>query len=149
MDSIASAISPALEDEEVIMDQLKEYLAFTNSLHTFVKNHDSLNYNLNQLNNMSNNKETSGIMSRLFGYTAAAAERDTAAIEAYENKKIEARANYSEFVDKSLENYKEFERQKDSDLMKILKDYVAFQTKYAQKGLQTWKNILHSIQSIE
>jgi len=39
--------------------------------------------------------ETSGIMSRLFGYTAAAAERDTAAIEAYENKKIEAKANYS------------------------------------------------------
>lgn len=40
---------------------------------------------------------------------------------------------FSEFVDKSLENYKEFERKKDSDLMKILKDYVAFQTKYAQK----------------
>ncbi|XP_060868836.1 sorting nexin-4-like [Metopolophium dirhodum] len=149
MDSIASAISPALEDEEVIMDQLKEYLAFTNSLQTFVKNHDSLHYNLNQLNNMSNSKETSGIMSRLFGYTAAAADRDTAAIEAFENKKIEAKANYSEFVDKSLENYKEFERQKDSDLMNILKDYVAFQTKYAQKGLQTWKNILHSIQSID
>lgn len=40
---------------------------------------------------------------------------------------------FSEFVDKSLENYKEFERQKDLDLMNILKDYVAFQTKYAQK----------------
>lgn len=40
---------------------------------------------------------------------------------------------FSEFVDKSLENYKEFERKKDSDLMKILKDHVAFQTKYAQK----------------
>lgn len=39
----------------------------------------------------------------------------------------------SEFVDKSLKNYKQFERQKDLDLMKILKDYVAFQTKYAQK----------------
>lgn len=39
----------------------------------------------------------------------------------------------SEFVEKSLENYKEFEKQKDSDLMKILKDYAAFQTKYAQK----------------
>lgn len=34
-------------------------------------------------------------MSRLFGYTAAAADRDTAAIEAFENKKIEAKANYS------------------------------------------------------
>jgi len=28
MDSIASAISPALEDEEVIMDQLKESVIF-------------------------------------------------------------------------------------------------------------------------
>lgn len=36
-------------------------------------------------------------------------------------------------MDKSLKNYKEFERKKDSDLMKILKDYVAFQTKNAQK----------------
>lgn len=34
-------------------------------------------------------------MSRLFGYTAAAVDRDTAAIEAFENKKIEAKANYS------------------------------------------------------
>jgi len=34
-------------------------------------------------------------MSRLFGYTAAAADRDAAAIEAFENKKIEAKANYS------------------------------------------------------
>jgi len=38
--------------------------------------------------------ETSGIMSRLFGYTAAAADRDTAAIEAFENKKVEAKTNY-------------------------------------------------------
>lgn len=28
MDSIASAISPALEDEEIIMDQLKELVYF-------------------------------------------------------------------------------------------------------------------------
>lgn len=33
-------------------------------------------------------------MSRLFGYTAAAVDRDTAAIEAFENKKIEAKENY-------------------------------------------------------
>lgn len=46
---------------------------------------------------------------------------------------INVKLYFSEFVDKSLENYKEFERQKDSDLMNILKDYVAFQTKYAQK----------------
>lgn len=38
--------------------------------------------------------ETSGIMSRLFGYTSAVADRDTAAIEAFENKKIEAQGNY-------------------------------------------------------
>lgn len=33
-------------------------------------------------------------MSRLFGYTATAVDRDTAAIEAFENKKIEAKENY-------------------------------------------------------
>jgi len=48
---------------------------------------------------------------------------------------------FSEFVDKSLENYKAFERQKDSDLMKILQDYVAFQTKYAQKVCMLFKLI--------
>lgn len=44
--------------------------------------------------NFKNILETSGIMSRLFGYTAAAVDRDTAAIEAFEHKKIEAKANY-------------------------------------------------------
>lgn len=33
-------------------------------------------------------------MSRLFGYTAAVADRNTAAIEVFENKKIEAQVNY-------------------------------------------------------
>lgn len=33
-------------------------------------------------------------MSRLFGYTTAAANRDTTAIEVFENKKVEAKANY-------------------------------------------------------
>lgn len=33
-------------------------------------------------------------MSRLFGYTATAVDRDAAAVEAFENKKIEAKANY-------------------------------------------------------
>lgn len=51
--------------------------------------------------------------------------------------------NFSEFVNKSLVNYKEFERQKDLDLMKILKEYVAFQTKYAQKVCIHFKLIDH------
>lgn len=33
-------------------------------------------------------------MSRLFGYTVAAVERDAAAAEAFEKKKIEAKSNY-------------------------------------------------------
>lgn len=33
-------------------------------------------------------------MSRLFGYTATAVDRDTAAMEAFENKKVEAKENY-------------------------------------------------------
>lgn len=33
-------------------------------------------------------------MSRLFGYTASAVERDAVAIEAFENKKKEAKTNY-------------------------------------------------------
>lgn len=33
-------------------------------------------------------------MSRLFGYSSAAVDRDAAALEAFENKKIEAKENY-------------------------------------------------------
>lgn len=33
-------------------------------------------------------------MSRLFGYTSAAVDRDAAALEAFENKKVEAKENY-------------------------------------------------------
>lgn len=45
--------------------------------------------------------ETSGVMSRLFGYTSAAVERDAAAVEAFENKKIETQANYWYVYDSS------------------------------------------------
>lgn len=45
-------------------------------------------------------------MSRLFGYTAAAVDRDTAAKETFEIKKTEAKANY-ELVNK-LQNYIDF-----------------------------------------
>jgi len=47
-------------------------------------------------------------MSRLFGYTAAAADRDTASIEAFEIKKIEAKANYR-LVHKYIYIFRQYE----------------------------------------
>ena len=76
LDSLASSIDAGLEDEELLADQLKEYLFFANSLQNVCKNYE---YHQLQLEgaednvaskNVERNKAQqgkTGLMSRLFG----------------------------------------------------------------------------------
>lgn len=76
LDSLASCIDSALEDEELLADQLKEYLFFAQSLQNVCKNRELLQLKLEDAEENVANKNVertkvqqgkSGLMSRLFG----------------------------------------------------------------------------------
>lgn len=76
LDSLASCIDAALEDEELLADQLKEYLFFSNSLQSVCKSREILQLELEDAEeniaykNIERTKVQqgkSGLMSRLFG----------------------------------------------------------------------------------
>lgn len=76
LDSLASGIDGSLEDEELLADQLKEYLFFANSLHNVCKNQELLQLQMETgeenvaAKNAEKNKAQQGkisLMSRLFG----------------------------------------------------------------------------------
>lgn len=76
LDSLASCIDAALEDEELLADQLKEYLFFSNSLQSVCKSREILQLELEDAEENIANKNIertkvqqgkSGLMSRLFG----------------------------------------------------------------------------------
>lgn len=78
LDSLASSIDGALEDEELLADQLKEYLFFANALGHVCKNYDILKVKHENAESLLANKNVektrtlqgkSGLMSRLFGAT--------------------------------------------------------------------------------
>lgn len=76
LDSLASGIDGSLEDEELLADQLKEYLFFANSLHNVCKHQELLQLQMETgeenvtAKNVEKNKAQQGkisLMSRLFG----------------------------------------------------------------------------------
>lgn len=76
LDSLASSVDGFLEDEELLADQLKEYLFFANSLQSVCKHQESLQLQLEEAEENVNTKQLEkqkaiqgklGIMSRLFG----------------------------------------------------------------------------------
>lgn len=76
LDSLASCIDASLEDEELLADQLKEYLFFAYSLQNVCKNHETLQLQLEDAEETVANKNVerikvqqgkTGLMSRLFG----------------------------------------------------------------------------------
>lgn len=76
LDSLASCIDAGLEDEELLADQLKEYLFFANTLQNVCKNYEYLKLQLESAEdnvaskNVDRNKAQqgkAGLMSRLFG----------------------------------------------------------------------------------
>lgn len=80
LDSLASSIDAVLEDEELLADQLKEYLFFASALGHVCKNYETLTVKLENAENLLANKSIerartlqgkTGFMSRLFGATNA------------------------------------------------------------------------------
>ncbi|KAF7285182.1 hypothetical protein GWI33_011720 [Rhynchophorus ferrugineus] len=152
----ASCIDAALEDEELLADQLKEYLFFANSLLSVCKNREVLQLQLEDSEENIANKNIertkvqqgkSGLMSRLFGAVDTDEVRELkvnmldqqihdGAVAVNNNK--ETLGNFST---KALEDIERFQIQKNMDLRETLTSYAFLQLKTAKKGLQTWVQI--------
>lgn len=78
LDSLASSIDSVLEDEELLVDQLKEYLFYASALGTVCKSYEALKVKVESAESLVSNKNEerakilqgkTGLMSRLFGAT--------------------------------------------------------------------------------
>ncbi|XP_030745803.1 sorting nexin-4-like isoform X1 [Sitophilus oryzae] len=156
LDSLASCIDAALEDEELLADQLKEYLFFSNSLQSVCKSREILQLELEDAEENIANKNIertkvqqgkSGLMSRLFGAvdTDEVRELKMNMLEQQIQEGAVAVNNNKEclrtFSSKAVEDIKRFQTQKNSDLRETLTSYAFLQLKTAKKGLQTWVQI--------
>ncbi|RZC38649.1 sorting nexin-4-like [Asbolus verrucosus] len=163
LDSLASSIDAGLEDEELLADQLKEYLFFANSLQNVCKNYE---YHQLQLEgaednvatkNIERNKAQQGktsLMSRLFGAVDTDEVRELK-VNLLDQQIQEGAAavnisktNLNEFSSKALTDIERFQNQKVLDLRETLTSYAFLQLKTAKKGLQTWIQIRDCLQNV-
>ncbi|XP_072388011.1 sorting nexin-4-like isoform X1 [Diabrotica undecimpunctata] len=164
LDSLASSIDSNLEDEELLADQLKEYLFFAYALQNVCKNHELLQLQLENAEDSVANKNVErvrvqqgkiGLMSKLFGAV------DTEEVREYKvtllDQQIQegvatmnnAKDCLSDFNQKSLSDIELFQNQKVMDLKDTLSNYAFLQLKVSRKGLQTWTQIRDCLQSIQ
>lgn len=163
LDSLASCIDASLEDEELLADQLKEYLFFSNSLQAVCKNREKLQLQLEDSEENVANKNIertkvqqgkSGLMSRLFGAvdTDEVRELKISALDQQIQQGAVAvnndRENLCDFTIKALSDIERFQDQKVLDLRETLASYAFLQLKTAKKGLQTWTQIRDCLQNI-
>ncbi|KAJ3627549.1 hypothetical protein MTP99_014919 [Tenebrio molitor] len=163
LDSLASSIDAGLEDEELLADQLKEYLFFANSLQNVCKNYE---YHQLQLEgaednvaskNVERNKAQQGktsLMSRLFGAVDTDEVRELKVnlldqqIQEGAAAVNTSKTNLNEFSTKALTDIERFQNQKVLDLRETLTSYAFLQLKTAKKGLQTWMQIRDCLQNV-
>ncbi|XP_060524955.1 sorting nexin-4-like [Cylas formicarius] len=163
LDSFASCIDAALEEEELLADQLKEYLFFANSLESVCRNHEMLQLELedSEENLASKNIERAkvqqgktGLMSRLFGAVDTEEVKEfklgnldqqiqTGAVAVNNNREV-----LSIFTTQALSDIERFRGQKLRDLRETLAGYAFLQLKTAKKGLQTWTQIRDCLETI-
>ncbi|KAK9882188.1 hypothetical protein WA026_019701 [Henosepilachna vigintioctopunctata] len=156
LDSLSSSIDGVLEDEEILIDQLKEYLFFADSLQRLCKQHELLQLRLEAAEDNVNNKNIErtkaqqgkiSLMSRLFGSVDTEELRELKLnvldqqIEEGSDLVIKNRENLREFTNKALEDVDIFQKQKIVDLKDILTSYAFLQLKTAKKNLQTWTQV--------
>ncbi|XP_066907791.1 sorting nexin-4 [Halyomorpha halys] len=162
-DSIASGSETFLEEEEHIIDQLKEYLHFASSLEDLCGKRDVLQLELEQnresLKSKRSEKEKilqgkSSLVSRLLG-SIDSEETKNMRLTSVEQKIHEGQESIfqneevlRDFKTKALADVESFQKRKVADLTETLEDFIKLQIKMARKGLQTWSNIKDCINSI-
>lgn len=163
LDSLASSIDANLEDEELLADQLKEYLFFAYALQNVCRNHELLQLQLEDAEDSVTNKNVervrvqqgkTGLMSKLFGAV------DTEEVREYKVNLLDqqiqegiatvnkTKEGLCDFTNKAKSDIERFQTQKVLDLRDTLNNYAFLQLKVSRKGLQTWTQIRDCLQSI-
>ncbi|KRT82928.1 hypothetical protein AMK59_4497 [Oryctes borbonicus] len=163
LDSLSSSIDSLLEDEELLVDQFKEYLFFASSLQNVCKHQELLQLKLESAEDNIASKNTEkvkaqqgkmGIMSRLFGTIDTDEVRELKVnlldqqIHDGEAVVTDTKTELTDFCTKALSDIDRFQTQKCIDLKETLAAYAFLQLKTARKGLQTWTQIRDCLQNI-
>ncbi|KAK9736872.1 PX domain [Popillia japonica] len=169
LDSLSSSIDSLLEDEELLVDQFKEYLFFASSLQNLCKHQELLqlklesaednitlknsellesaedNITLKNSERVKAQQGKMGIMSRLFGTI------DTDEVRELKDGEVvvgDTKTELTDFCTKASADIDRFQSQKCIDLKETLAAYAFLQLKTARKGLQTWTQIRDCLQNI-
>ncbi|KAK4881922.1 hypothetical protein RN001_005241 [Aquatica leii] len=163
LDSLASSIDAVLEDEELLADQLKEYLFFSESLQNVCKNQEMLQLQLEDAETTvaSKTHEKSkaqqgklGMMSKLFGAVDTEEVRELKINlldqQIHDGSEVvgSSKNELSDFCTNALDDVERFQSQKVVDLTETLAAYAVLQLKTAKKNLQTWFQIRDCLQHI-
>ncbi|XP_065217646.1 sorting nexin-4-like [Planococcus citri] len=163
IDTIASCTEATFQDEDVIVDQLKEYLFYTSSIDAVYKHHVRLQLQIENLKTSVKSKVEekeriqqgkATVMARLFGALQTKEIRNEKVLQLDqrisedENKIVELEESLKKFSELALEDFNRFQRQKDSDIQETLSSYVVQQIKVARRGLNAWINVKNCIETI-
>ncbi|XP_008548264.1 sorting nexin-4 [Microplitis demolitor] len=163
LDSLAAAIDSHLEEEELIADQMKEWLFGATALQAVIKRREALQSSKDEATDHLNNAYEQrqkivqgkfGLMSRLFGAIDSEEMRGQKSnqleqkIVVMENNVKEIDENLTSFSMRALSDIERFQRQKDNDIKEALANYCLLQFKLAKKGLQTWQNIKQCLENM-
>ncbi|XP_034248284.1 sorting nexin-4-like [Thrips palmi] len=162
-DSVAAGIDTALEEEELLADQLKEYLFSAGALYTVCCRHEMLQFQVERAQDMVQQHLTklervqqgkTSIMSRIFG-TIDTDEFREERVSVLEQRIEEHKESVSSTIDQrdtftsaALIDVQRFQGQKVIDLRETLASYIMLQMKMARKGLQAWTHIRDCLESI-
>ncbi|KAK9504592.1 hypothetical protein O3M35_010894 [Rhynocoris fuscipes] len=162
-DSIASWSDTFLEDEEQIIDQLKEYLFYASSIEDICCKRDMLQLEIEKLKDRLETKQEEkerilqgkvGVISRLFG-TVLTEDMRTSRLRQIEDKIVDTEEKIKQdevelgnFKEKTLTDVADFQKKKVVDLKDTLESFIELQIKMAKKGVQTWTNIKECIDSM-
>lgn len=156
LDSLADTIDTTLEDEELIADQLKEWLFGASALQAVVRrrealqlakdeSHDALIAVLEQREKVVQGK--SGLISRLFVSVDTEEVRELKMVQLgqriamREESAKRAEENLKSFSVKAMADIDRFQRHKALALREVLRGYCILQFKLAKQSLQAWQHI--------
>ncbi|XP_014616339.1 PREDICTED: sorting nexin-4-like isoform X1 [Polistes canadensis] len=163
LDSLAATIDTTLEEEELIADQLKEWLFGASALQAVVRRREALQVARDEAQDAliaaCEQKDRviqgkSGLMSRLFGSVDTEEVRELKILRlehriTQQNEMVkQVDEDLKSFSSKAMVDIERFQHQKVVDLKETLAAYCVLQFKLARKSLQTWQHIKECLESI-
>ncbi|EFX86509.1 hypothetical protein DAPPUDRAFT_307827 [Daphnia pulex] len=166
MDCYAAAIDAHMEEEDIVADQLKEYLFFGNALQGLSSRHQMAQLEVEKaeshLNLQQYNKSRSlgqdGYLTKLWGKWTGTTETPDdrqAKIETIERNIDEAQVlvqtastQLSQFSKQAVNEVERFHQHKNANLQESLANYVILQMKLSKMGLQTWKHVKEALEDL-